>query len=120
VKLKNFKGDGRLPVLYTVRNSFLYKKLNQILEKLIPMGIPQYLVKYHEANMFGTFIASGLNGPTVLTVEDLTYGFVLWLGACGVSTVAFLMENLWFRVTRVLWNFVNLWIILTFLRRKLF
>ena len=120
VKLKNFQGDGQLSVLFTVRNSFLYKTLNEILEKLIPAGIPQYLIKYHEVNLYGSFVPTVVGGPNVLTIEDLTYGFVLWLGACGVSVAAFLIEILCLFVTIWLKKFIRLWTLQKFLEFKLF
>jgi len=119
VKLKNFKEDGNIPVLYTVRNSFLYKTLNEVLKKIIPAGIPQYLIKYHEANLFGTFIPFIENSPRVLTIEDLAHGFVLWLGACGVSFIAFLFEILWFRVIVWMKNLVGLWSLMRILGCRL-
>ena len=119
VKLKNFKGDGEVPVLYTLSNSFLYKTLNQILEKMIPAGIPQYLVKFHESNLFGTFVASVASGPSVLTIEDLAHGFVLWLGACGVSFIAFFLELMWFRLIIWFGKFIRLWKLLKFLKFKI-
>ncbi|KAL7011989.1 hypothetical protein ACKWTF_014553 [Chironomus riparius] len=119
VKVKNFKGDGEVPVLYTLSNSFLYKTLNEILEQMIPAGIPQYLVKYHEENLFGTFVPLVASGPSVLTIEDLTHGFVLWFGACGVSFVSFLLELMCLRASVWLRKLIKLWTLMKFIKSKI-
>lgn len=119
IQLKNFRTNSQLSVLFTIKNSFLYQILNQMLEKIVPAGIPQYLVEFHEFNLYGKFVPSIVNGPTVLTVEDLAHGFVLWLGACGVSCVGFLLELIWFYVVIYVRHLLGLLILLTFLKRKL-
>ena len=118
-KLRNFKRDAAISALFTKRNSFIYDILNQVLEKIIPAGIPQYLVKYHESNMYKEYVPIVDNSPRVLTVDDLEYGFVLWLGACGISVVGFLLEFIWFKLRKVLRIMIGLWLFLKVLKMRL-
>lgn len=94
-KLKNFKLDAQISVLYTKRNSFIYKTLSQLMDKIVPAGIPQYLIKYHEDVVYKPFVPKIGNEPRILNISDLEYGFVLWLAACGVSFIGFLLERVW-------------------------
>jgi hypothetical protein len=118
VKLKNFRKESAPAVLMTLKNSFIYDTISQIMHKLVPAGIPQYLIKYHEFNMFKVFVPVTLSSLRVLGLQDLEYGFVLWLGACGISTFGFLLENLWFKFRSFLRNCLGLWILLTFLNNN--
>jgi len=119
IKLKNFKKEATLSVLFTLRNSFLYDTINNIMEKTVPAGIPQYLIKYHEFNMFKVFVPSASSPVRVLTIQDLEYGFVIWLGACGISIIGFLLEVMLFNVEVCFKNFMGLWIVITIFRNKL-
>lgn len=93
--LKNSKIIFDMSVLCTARNSFLYNTLNQIMDKMVPAGIPQYLLKFHEANLYDYFIPEIKNSPNILKIEDLFHGFAIWLAACGLSILACLMEISW-------------------------
>ena len=112
VKLKNFKKEATLSVLLTFTNSFLYDTLNELMDKIVPAGIPQYLIKYHEFNMFKVFVPADLSPVRILTIQDLEYGFVIWLGACGISFVGFLMEFLFIYSILLIKNLIGLWILL--------
>ena len=118
VQLKNFRSNSQLSVLYTGKNSFIYNTLNELLEKVVPAGIPQYLVNYHEANLYGKYESFVRYGPTVLTYEDLAHGFMVWLGACGVSFIGFLLELIWFHAVEYFRKLLGLWILVTFLVKK--
>jgi hypothetical protein len=119
IKLKNFKKEAKQSVLYTVMNSFLYDTFRHIMDKLVPAGIPQYLVKYHEYNMFKEFHPSTSSTVRVLSVQDLEHGFVLWLGACVISTIGFLIELLRFYGVICLKNMIGLWMLITNLKKYL-
>ena len=111
-KLDNFHKSLDILVLFTNRNSFIYEILNEVLDKTIPTGIPQYLIKYHESVIFKNYEPVLNNSPKVLTLDDLWFGFILWLGACGISTFGFLMEHFRVWVTKHLNNLIGLWMLL--------
>ena len=118
-KLKNFKKEAMASVLFTYKHSYLYDIFNQVMDKIVPAGIPQYLIKYHEFNMFKVFVPAEPSPVRVLTVQDLEYGFVLWLGACGISSTGFLLELIWFYVVVQFRNFIGLWMLISIIKHKL-
>ena len=115
VKLKNFQKGVGFSSFLTKRNSFIHEILNEVLEKTIPAGIPQYLLDYHLSLIFKEYEPVIDNEPKVLTVDDLTFGFVLWAVACGFAVVGFIFELLKFSICKSisvsfgLWIFVRIW-----------
>jgi len=67
---------------------------------LIPSGIPQYLPEFHENLYFKKYHDSSLNMPRILRVNDLAFGFILWLIACGISTAGFVAELLFQQIVK--------------------
>jgi len=59
------------------------------------------------------------SGPKVLTIDDLSFGFVLWLCACGISAAGFVLEIFVFQLRKVLRTFIGLWGILMILTWRL-
>lgn len=92
VKLQNFRKDMVLMSLSVNQHSFLYNTFNEVMEKIVPAGIPQYLYKFHQEQMYKIYEPEADGSPKVLTFDDLSFGFVLWLGTCGVSLAGFLLE----------------------------
>jgi hypothetical protein len=68
-----------------------------VVRDTIPAGIPQYfqkqylegLSKINKGNL--TKIESGKR-PKVFAVDDLSFGFVIWLIACSISISVFISE----------------------------
>jgi len=89
-------------VLFTLRNSFIYEILNEVLKKTFPSGIP--VVD---------------NSPKVLTLHDLGFGFALWLGACGISIVGFIFEICRFSVADYIKSYFGLLVLLDGLKQKI-
>jgi hypothetical protein len=118
-RLKGFWMNPVLTTLTTPRNSFIYDVLNEVLEKLVPAGIPQYLDRFHIESLFKNYNPFIDSSPKVLKVADLSFGFVLWLTACGVSTCGFLAEKLMFRTRKHLRTLIGLWMVWTILKRRL-
>ncbi|KAL7011987.1 hypothetical protein ACKWTF_014551 [Chironomus riparius] len=117
--MKNFEREAQISVLYTVRNSLIFEILNKLMERIVPAGIPQYLNKYHESNVYRTFYPIIDIDPKVLTLQNLEYGFVLWIGSCGISAIGFLMEHLWLKGRRVCRSIIGLWMLMSILRIRL-
>jgi hypothetical protein len=116
VKLKNFTGDSSFAALFTLDNSFLLNHLNEILGKIIPAGIPQYLYEFHKLMLFKKYEPVVDSGPKVLTFDDLGFGFVLWLCACGISVAEFLLEILITRTMKVVKMYIGMFGLLSSLR----
>jgi hypothetical protein len=65
---------------------------HNIVNSLIPNGIMNYLIEnYYTKRSTFTKIKTG---PKVLSMQDLAFGFNIWLGFCLISTLSFIAE--WF------------------------
>jgi hypothetical protein len=83
-----------IPVTMVIApNHFLFHAINEVMDRIIPAGIPQH---YYNFQMWDRYIRNvhvrSLEELQSLTLDDWGFGFVLWLVACGISTVAFLIE----------------------------
>lgn len=110
--LKNFKFvDGSMN-LGIARNSILYESLNEILEKLGPSGIFQHLINYDPSVDYPIFDSAIEKPPRILTLDDLSFGFVLWLVACCISIVGFAVEVTEYNLRILIKNMVGIGIFL--------
>jgi hypothetical protein len=91
---------------------------DKVIGPLIPSGILQQLQDYHR---FFTEMKekSEEQGPQVLRVTDLSFGFVLWLLASGVCSIVFIVEWLIPRVKRLIRTAIGLVLFLRLLRQRL-
>jgi hypothetical protein len=76
-------------------NHFMFEHVAKVTDRLLEAGILNNWYDWHNKMLYGMWKIDFENGPKVLTVESLSFGFVLWLGACGVSFAAFVGEILW-------------------------
>lgn len=118
-KLKNFENKLATSSFLTVRNSFYYGILNQVLDKIIPTGIPQYLIEYHSFLIYKKHEPIDDSEPRVLTVDDLCFGFVLWLGSCAVAIVGFFFELFKFSVFKIFERTIGLFVFSSVCKREL-
>jgi len=118
-KLKGFWMNPVLTTLATPRNSFIYDVLNEVLEKLVPAGIPQHLDMFHTEMLFKAYKPFVDKSPKVLKITDLSFGFVLWLCACGFSASSFLCEMLILKFRKRLRSCIGLWMLWTLLKWRL-
>lgn len=106
--VKNFHMNAIPGAFGMHRNSILYPIFEDVMRKLIPSGIPQYLPDFHSFLLHGKFVNLDENEPKVLSYDDLSFGFVLWLFACGVSIIGFFIEFL----VGKFWNFFSEFVVL--------
>lgn len=118
-KLKDFWMNPTLTALTTPRNSFIYGILNEILRQLVPAGIPQHLEELHTELLFKAFKPFVDKSPMTLKIADLSFGFIFWLCACGISTFGFLTELISFRFWKHMSDFIGLLTLLTILIWKM-
>lgn len=83
-------------------HNFLIELADETVQGLITGGIMQYSIKNTEIrdNSELRLMREKLNHLfpeklSILSMEDLSYGFVLWIYACMISTAAFLFELTW-------------------------
>lgn len=74
------------------KNNFIFKLLQNVTQQLIPAGIPQYLAKFFEWSIFKSHTEIIVKSPSVLTLSDLKFGFILWMYSCGVTILVFAYE----------------------------
>jgi hypothetical protein len=55
--------------------------------------------------------------PKVFDIEDLKFGFIVWLIACAISAFSFLIEFFYFYVKKFLKSFIMLYYFFSHLRR---
>ncbi|KAL7013033.1 hypothetical protein ACKWTF_015163 [Chironomus riparius] len=91
--VKGFQMNSLAAGLGMARNSFLWPIFDDVINKLIPSGILQYLLELYAYFMYEKYDWSPKKYPKVLTFDDLSFGFVLWLTACGMSVLGFLIEH---------------------------
>lgn len=73
------------------RNQFLFWLTEETLQSIIPAGIPQHLIKfYYDINFPIKEVQK--SGPKVLKIDDLKYGFVIWIIASLTTLFVFISE----------------------------
>lgn len=110
----------RYPVglkIYSVSTTF--ELLENTLQHIIPFGIPQHLIEFHNWMLYGRLIDPDLNEPQVFTLESLSFGFIIWLVACGISLLGYIMEQLHIRLRRHLRTLIGLVLFLMLLYCRL-
>lgn len=86
--------------LAMAKNHYFFEVVQDIVEKFIPMGIMQYLNKLHIQANFKQAIFDPKNNLKVLNVDDLAFGFYIWLGACLISVCGFFLELTCFSIRK--------------------
>ena len=86
----------------TERNHFLHELADEIIQKLVTGGIIEYSIKYYIFADQLTFKVyhrlDFFNESKVLTMNDFSYGFTLWIVACLICIVVFLLEFTTFHI----------------------
>jgi hypothetical protein len=85
------------------KNCLLYDLLLNVMERTVTAGIPQYFRSYNfEMNWnFKSNRKLAEDNRRILSLNDLEYGYVLWLIACGISTTVFLIELLGSKLKKI-------------------
>lgn len=74
------------------RNNFMFNLTEEVTQYLIQAGIPQYMRQY--VTNFHFHLRKESRRPKVFKIEDLQFGFEVWIVACGVATGVFVVEVL--------------------------
>lgn len=70
-------------------NSDIFEVFEEIFELLVSSGIALHHQKRSE---FTLRFKNEQEEPKVLSCDDLSFGFIVWLVACGISVVGFFLE----------------------------
>jgi hypothetical protein len=84
----------------TYRNHFMFDLTEHLMQRFIPMGIAQHIFDFNHWLIFRQYIEIESKEPQVLVMNDLGFGFVIWLIACGISTVGYFAEILKFKMRK--------------------
>lgn len=72
-------------------SSFYYRQFRRLIDRLVDTGVMGYLTKEHYVKELKFYKPK--TGPKVLTVEDLSFGFNIWLAACLLSAIVLIFEK---------------------------
>ncbi|KAL7013040.1 hypothetical protein ACKWTF_015167 [Chironomus riparius] len=75
-------------------NSILHPIFIDVMDRMIASGVLQYLETFSSEALFGKYQEVEDNLPKVFALDDLSFGFILWIYACGLSISVFLFECL--------------------------
>jgi hypothetical protein len=81
-----------------VRNHILFQLAEDILQHTIATGIPQHLRQYQKDFILKLEPVVEDDEPKVLTLEDLAFGFNIFLIALGISCITFVLEVVYFYI----------------------
>lgn len=84
-----------------MRNNFIYKVTEDAMRNLIDFGIPQYFLNYICENILRE-LPKDKKSPKKFSLNDLEFGFVIYLNCCGISIIIFVIEILIFNVRKVI------------------
>lgn len=82
------------PIEYSVcvnSNNFFSAMNQKVMNALISAGIPQYFINFYTKFDLRPILIPKKD-PKVFNVDDLMFGFIIWLVACGISITVFVME----------------------------
>lgn len=72
--------------------AFYFRMFFKIIDKLIPTGVMDYLIKEHYTKKWK--FQKSKKKPNVLNIDNLGFGFNIWLGFCMISFIGFMAELL--------------------------
>jgi hypothetical protein len=91
------------------RDHVLFDEFEKVIQLISSSGLMLYYVRYFNWYFFIRWLTyeNELTEPEVFSIDKLSYGFVIWLGACGVSTFTFLLELTYGVLVFILKNIVS-------------
>lgn len=74
------------------QDSFAFRMFKKTVDRLIDTGVMSHLSNEHYTRKHSYYRV--LNGPKVLSLGDVGFGFNIWLGFCIFSFLIFVIENM--------------------------
>jgi hypothetical protein len=78
------------------KNNFISRTSYSTMERLIESGIPQYFHDFVFKFILDLRTSDGSSDAKAFTLDDLSFGFTIWLYACTISSGVFVAEILVF------------------------
>lgn len=76
------------------RNHFIYPLLENTMTPVLEAGIPQYFIDFM-LKFYMKVIEDDPKEPKVFSINDLYFGFVVWISSCSIALAAFIIELVW-------------------------
>ncbi|KAG5671281.1 hypothetical protein PVAND_001486 [Polypedilum vanderplanki] len=89
--MKNLRKSSRW-IFNLHKNSILIQQINQLINDLYPLGIFEYLHNYDMWNLYRPFDVDKIDPRRILSLKDLEFGFVIFLGFLSLAIVVFICE----------------------------
>jgi hypothetical protein len=95
-----------------LKNDIYHELVDHILQRILTAGIIQHSIEYHGYFLFPEEKEIDSKDPKVLALSDLSFGFNIWLIACGVSISVLFCELVYPKLKSLFYlmktNFKNL------------
>jgi hypothetical protein len=102
-----------------LKNNVLVNHIDEILNRLIEAGLEKYHFNYYDWVTVSRFDNEPEDTRRIFSLNDLEYGFVLWLAACLGSFLVFIYEINSLRLRRKLRVLIGLVDFLRLLRARM-
>ncbi|KAG5673137.1 hypothetical protein PVAND_003208 [Polypedilum vanderplanki] len=103
----------------TLTNRFCSELLFDTLELIIPTGITNFWYDWHLWYKYKRYVVEiEPKLPQILTLNDLSFGFVIWLIACGICTICFFIELIVYYSKIALRNYAGLTFLFNILKNN--
>jgi hypothetical protein len=89
---KYVKFDVGATVLQMEKSSAIFDTFKDVLQKLIPAGIPQYLLTHHATIFYGNINIVQEKRFKTLSIIDLLFVFLIWMCGCGIAAITLALE----------------------------
>lgn len=99
------------------KNHFLFDLIEDTLQKIIPFGLVNHFIDLHKWILYRQDKDVSESEPKVLAIQDLSFGFVVWLISCIFAIAGFIYEISKFKGRRSIKELSGLIAILLFLRQ---
>jgi hypothetical protein len=119
--LATMKGERLMKSVFIAvghKNPFK-RHLNQLLDRWIPSGITQHLCNLAYSDIFQQFDVEVEESLRVLSLGDMEFGFVIWLGTVPIPIIAFVCEILSMLIKKMVRNVAGAIGMLTLLRTRM-
>jgi len=95
-RLEDFMLLVRFGAFSMPQSAFYFKMIEQTTNRLIDTGVMKHLIEDVIKEKPG--IKCPEDPPKVLTIQDLAFGFNIWIGFCVISLFGFILETLFSRL----------------------
>jgi hypothetical protein len=82
----------KMNFLHITKKNILVRHFDQVMERLVPAGIPQYLNDLGYSTVFPQIYEEEIDNRRILSLSDLEFGFVIWLALFPIPIIAFICE----------------------------